>query len=70
MQDGTGSTWFGTLRGAGMMKNNVWTIYTTKDGLIDSKVNTLAIDIDGSVWFGTDLGISHLNKGIWTSFTK
>ena len=62
--------WFGTQRGVSKMKDNVITNYSTKDGLVDNKINTLAVDIDGTVWIGTDYGISHFKDGKWTTYSK
>jgi len=62
--------WFGTHRGVSKLENNLITNFTTIDGLIDNKINTLAVDIDGSVWFGTDKGISHLKNGSWKNYSK
>lgn len=62
--------WFGTQRGVSKLENRVITSFTTKDGLIDNKINTLAVDTDGSVWFGTDKGISHFKNGSWKNYTK
>jgi len=32
--------------------------YTTADGLVDNRVNGIAIDAQGNVWFGTEGGVS------------
>lgn len=68
--DAKNTVWFGTHRGVSKLENNVITNFTTKDGLIDNKINTLAIDIDGSVWFGTDKGLSHFKNGSWKNYMK
>jgi len=62
--------WFGTQRGVSKLENNTITNFSTLDGLIDNKINTLSVDIDGSVWFGTNLGISHFKGGKWKSYSK
>jgi len=47
-----------------------WTIYTTKDGLIDNEVNVIFKDSQGYIWFGTKRGVSKFD-GVskWTGYT-
>jgi len=47
----------------------LYTLYTTKDGLIDNHVNAAATDASGNKWFGTDNGISKFTSTLWTSYT-
>jgi ligand-binding sensor domain-containing protein len=46
-----------------------WTAYTTKDGLVNNHVQTVAIDASGKVWVGTRGGVSVLDGEEWTSYT-
>lgn len=39
----------------------MFTNYTTADGLVDNTVNCLAVDTEDNMWFGTDAGISFLD---------
>jgi flagellar motor protein MotB len=41
--------------------NDLWKNYTTKDGLVDNAIQTIAVD-DDSIWFGTKNGLSKLLK--------
>ncbi len=60
--------WFGTPKGVSKLTVDKWQNYTTKDGLVANKVNTIAVGADGSIWFGTDNGISHLINNQWISY--
>jgi ligand-binding sensor domain-containing protein len=65
--------WYGT--DAGLARHDGydymegWTAYTTEDGLVDSYVQTIAIDPLGKVWVGTRGGISVLDNSEWTNYT-
>lgn len=53
------------------LPNDNWTLFTTRDGLIDNDVRAIANTSDGSMWFLTlDKGISRFKQGIWTSYSK
>ena len=66
--------WFGTDQGlARHIGNNTlggWTVFNTKDGLIDNFVQAIAADNTGQIWVGTKGGASVYNGTKWTSFTK
>lgn len=68
-----GTKWFGTTDGiARHTGNNTldnWTVYTTKDGLIDNFVQAICGDSDGHIWFGTKNGISVFDGSSWRSYT-
>jgi ligand-binding sensor domain-containing protein len=36
----------------------VWTRYTRADGLVDNRVQAIAVAPDGAVWIGTEHGVS------------
>ena len=40
-----------------------WTTYTAEDGLVDDRVNALALDAQGRVWIGTERGLSIWEDG-------
>jgi len=46
-----------------------WEIYTTKNGLINNMVISVAKDKSGNWWFGTPQGLSRFNNSKWTSYT-
>ena len=48
----------------------IFTNYTTSDGLLDDNVICLDIDTADNVWFGTQNGISKFDGTSWTSFTQ
>jgi ligand-binding sensor domain-containing protein len=64
-----GSLWIGT-NGAGLarMKDGVFTIYTSQEGLSNDTVRAIAEARDGSIWVGTDLGLSRFQAGKFTIF--
>jgi ligand-binding sensor domain-containing protein len=65
-----GSLWIGTWAGGVVrLKDEVFTRYTTRDGLVSDYVATLATGEDGTIWIGTDGGLSVLKDGRFTSYT-
>ncbi|MBN4065928.1 T9SS type A sorting domain-containing protein [Candidatus Amoebophilus asiaticus] len=44
-------------------QNNIWTNYTTNDGLVNNRVMAIAIDTLGNKCFGTDEGASKWTSG-------
>lgn len=59
-----GSLWIGTNgRGLAHLKNGIFTIYTTKEGLSDNTIRAIVEGRDGSLWIGTDLGLDRLQNG-------
>jgi ligand-binding sensor domain-containing protein len=52
------------------LENNVWTHFTTEDGLADNMTCAITVGPDGDVWVGTaDKGISHFNGHQWKSYS-
>jgi signal transduction histidine kinase/ligand-binding sensor domain-containing protein/CheY-like chemotaxis protein len=71
MQDSHGDMWIGTNEGG----LNHWhdgklTALTTKNGLADNVVFSLAEGPPGEIWIGTHGGLSHLKRGRFTNYTK
>ncbi|MCE5347899.1 MAG: hypothetical protein LLG13_16650 [Bacteroidales bacterium] len=68
-----GTKWFGTESGvAKHVGNNTlenWTVYSTKDGLVNDFVQAIDIDKNGKLWFGTKGGVSVFDGSKWTSYT-
>ncbi|MBK7258545.1 MAG: PAS domain S-box protein [Ignavibacteriae bacterium] len=52
VEDSAGTLWFATGRGIGRLRDNVWTYWTTEQGLRTNKVFTLALEKSGRLWFG------------------
>lgn len=64
-----GSLWIGTNgRGLVHLKDGVFTIYTTKEGLSDNTIRAIIEGRDGSLWIGTDLGLDRLQNGKFTVY--
>lgn len=64
--------YIGTREGVGglhLLAHGVFTLFTTKQGLADNLVLTLARDAGGSLWIGTAKGLSRLKGGRITSYT-
>ncbi len=63
--------WAGTDDGLGLYENGKWTTYTTKDGLAQQAVLSLALDKrTGDVWAGTMGGLSRISAGRIDSYNQ
>ncbi len=62
-KDNTDNLWFAT-RGQGVAKfnpeKNVFTFYTTEDGLLSNDILSIVQDNDYNLWLGTSIGLSRL----------
>jgi len=86
--DGGNRLWFGTWGGGVSTldyhgtpfdkSDDIWTTFTTTDGLAHNQVEAIAVDGGNRLWFGTSGGVSVLNHGstpfykeddTWTTFT-
>lgn len=66
-----GRIWAGTDDGLGVYENGKWKTYTTKDGLAQQAVLSLALDKrTGDVWAGTMGGLSRISGGRIDTFTQ
>lgn len=69
-----GTQWFGTDRGIARHTGNKtlekWTIFSTKNGLVNDSVQAIAADKNGKIWFGTKGGVSVFDGSLWTSYTE
>ncbi len=64
-----GSLWIGTNgRGLVHLKNGIFTIYTTNEGLSDNTIRSIIEGHDGSLWIATDLGLDRLQNGKFTIY--
>ena len=69
-----GSQWIGTSRGAARHTGNNtienWTVFNTRNGLVNNFVQAIAAEPFGkNIWFGTKGGVSVFDGTGWTSFT-
>ena len=65
-----GSLWVGTYGGGlARLVNGRFSVFTTKDGLVNNFVRNLARDASGALWIGTDAGLSRFEHGRFTNFT-
>jgi ligand-binding sensor domain-containing protein len=63
--------WAGTDDGLAVFENGKWKTYTTKDGLAQQAVLSLALDKrTGDVWAGTMGGLSRISDGRIDTFTQ
>lgn len=63
--------WAGTDDGLALYENGKWKTYTTKDGLAQRAVLSLALDKrTGDVWAGTMGGLSRISGGRIDTFTQ
>ena len=60
--------WVGTAKGLIRLKDGREDLYTTKDGLADDVILSLAQGQDGEVWAGTRNGFSRLRNGSIESY--
>ncbi|MCP4540935.1 MAG: hypothetical protein GY832_27690 [Chloroflexi bacterium] len=42
--------------------------YTQDDGLLETRINAVAVAPDGAVWFGSKLGLTRFDGQIWQTF--
>jgi hypothetical protein len=68
-----GTQWFGTdlgvARHTGYNTLNNWTVFDTKNGLVNNYVQAIAVDKKGKLWFGTKGGVSAFDGSSWTSYS-
>ena len=65
-----GTVWIGS-DGGGITSfdGEIWTTYTTKDGLASDTVWSVVTAPDGTIWAGTWYGISSFDGDTWTTYT-
>jgi len=69
-EGGDSSLWIGTYGGGvSRLKDGKFTVYTTKDGLVNDFVSSLCKDGEGGIWIGTDGGVSRYQDGRFTNYT-
>jgi streptogramin lyase len=64
IQDKSGMVWFGT-EGSGLIayKDNRWYQFTTRDGIPNNSIRSLALDNKDNLWILTDNGIAMRKSG-------
>ena len=67
--DGT-TLWFGAENGLAKLKDGVYTLHTTKDGLAGDDTKVIIDDKSGGFWIGSYGGLSHYKDGKFTSWTE
>lgn len=60
------SLWFGAMNGAGAMSNDVWKLFTGKEGLPFNEFTCAAPGEPGVVWFGTTRGAIRYDGIRWS----
>ena len=60
--------WVGTTFGLVRLQGEQQRLFTTKEGLVDDFVFSLAKGADATLWVGTRSGFSRLHNEIWDSF--
>jgi nitrogen-specific signal transduction histidine kinase/ligand-binding sensor domain-containing protein/CheY-like chemotaxis protein len=63
--DAFGNFWRGTTNGVRVLHGDIWTTFTTEDGLTSNDCDGEAFlaDADGGVWLGTSGGLVHYRSG-------
>jgi two-component sensor histidine kinase len=70
LQDRIGSFWVGTdSAGLFHLSDDVWSHFSTRDGLTDNSVLTLREDSEGSIWVGTKSGLDRFRDTKFLTFT-
>src|SRR5258705_3424996 len=64
------SLWIGIFGGGlSRFKDGRFTVYSTREGLINDFVTSLCLDHDGGIWIGTDGGLSYFKNERFTNYT-
>jgi ligand-binding sensor domain-containing protein len=71
VEDENGGLWFGTDHGLDNFNpdTELWTHYTTVEGLAANFINCLFHDRDGFLWVGTDHGVCRYSNNRFTVFS-
>ncbi|MDD2346153.1 MAG: two-component regulator propeller domain-containing protein [Bacteroidales bacterium] len=62
--------WIATNNGISKFHNNIWTQFSTSDGLVNNNVTKIYQDAGNKYWFATDDGISMYDGSNWVSFNN
>jgi signal transduction histidine kinase len=68
-QDREGAIWIGTDAGLNRFKDGTFTVWRTRDGLINERINFITGDSQGAIWVCTNAGLSRFKDGAFTSYT-
>ncbi|MEA3445968.1 MAG: two-component regulator propeller domain-containing protein, partial [Bacteroidota bacterium] len=69
-KDNNGNIWLATENGAASFQNNIFTCYSTSQGLINNQTRSIYVDSDGNIWVGTIAGLSKYDGVSWQNFTQ
>ncbi|MFN0036108.1 MAG: two-component regulator propeller domain-containing protein [Saprospiraceae bacterium] len=70
-EDSKGNLWMGTMSdGAARFDGKTLTYFSTKDGLCDNTVASIAEDQAGNIWFGTHDGASRFDGKTFANFKE
>jgi len=64
-----GSVWTGTFQGVFQVTDNVWTHFTTSNGLANNDVWDIEEDQSGNIWIGTSGGLTKYDGNSMVSYT-
>ncbi|MFN0202997.1 MAG: two-component regulator propeller domain-containing protein, partial [Bacteroidia bacterium] len=71
LEDSKGNFWFGTMSdGAIRYDGKSFTYFSTKEGLCDNTVASIAEDKAGNIWLGTHNGVVKYDGKTFTNFTE
>jgi len=69
-EDHTGVLWIGTEQGGlSRYSQGAFTTYTTKDGLPDNHIDSIAEDANANLWIATSNGLAQLTNGRFTTYS-
>jgi len=64
-----GTVWVCDLFGLARLRNGVWTVFKTKDGLPHNRVRSASLEPDGSVWAATAGGLAYVKDDVIRTVT-
>ncbi len=68
-EDRHGALWIGTSRGLNILRDEVVSTYTIRNGLAGNTVMAICETREGKIWVGTDGGLSGWDGSSFTNFT-
>ena len=63
--DSNGNVWFAGNYGIMMFDGNIFTLYSTSNGLLSDIINCLFEDSNGDIWAGCGMGLNKFDGGNW-----
>jgi signal transduction histidine kinase/ligand-binding sensor domain-containing protein len=68
--DGAGTLWLGSSQGLVRVKGGEYRFFTTRDGLADDRVRSIAGEADGTLWLATMGGLCRFRDGEIRKLTR